>query len=143
MSAKKIIAFFRIISTYVENTLFDLHLQLLVSGSSPHTWRIHFVTRHKHGSSRIISTYVENTHQLRNLPNQDQDHLHIRGEYIYIVFSKKTIKGSSPHTWRIPVSLYESFRRIRIISTYVENTQIVEKYQSSHQDHLHIRGEYM
>ena len=53
-----------------------------------------------------------------------KDHLHIRGEYISIDFPPVLVGGSSPHTWRI-LTVTVLFRpSLRIISTYVENTEL-------------------
>ena len=54
-----------------------------------------------------------------------------------------TLSGSSPHTWRIPVRLPENGDRVRIISTYVENTLLFSMFSPLNKDHLHIRGEYL
>ena len=54
-----------------------------------------------------------------------QDHLHIRGEYLFKAIRGKQCSGSPPHTWRI----------LRVLD--VQALKDV-KYQ----DHLHIRGEY-
>ena len=92
---------FRIISTYVENTMTvhvkpafgrdHLHIRgeylgsyFLSSskiGSSPHTWRIRFINTTTLNSFRIISTYVENTFVWLPKVRLFWDHLHIRGEY--------------------------------------------------------------
>ena len=111
----------RIISTYVENTIWKLqeslqckdHLHIRgeyvpkswskkrKAGSSPHTWRIHEKNLNNCGGCRIISTYVENTLRSNIQNDQDWDHLHIRGEYYTVIRIKKENTGSSPHTWRI------------------------------------------
>ena len=71
-----------------------------------------------------------------------QDHLHIRGEYA-ILAGKATFKvGSSPHTWRILITIDYLILQNRIISTYVENTGDKGVMYYAHEDHLHIRGEY-
>ncbi len=134
---------FRIISTYVENTLNNNHIVVFRKdhlhirgeynftpnisnfelGLSPHTWRILLILIWKNTHLRIISTYVENTSALSSVCFVYKDHLHIRGEYNINTAETNTIKGSSPHTWRIPQS--------------AGNTSRVG------QDHLHIRGEYL
>ena len=50
--------------------------------------------------------------------------------------------GSSPHTWRTLINsgLFKPIERI--ISTYVENTFIIEVNFIIRWDHLHIRGEH-
>ena len=71
-----------------------------------------------------------------------RDHLHIRGEYALSCYIDPGYKGSPPHTWRIlPFTSVRSWR-IRIISTYVENTILAMILAHLVQDHLHIRGEY-
>ena len=54
---------------------------MTLSGSSPHTWRILQDGAEMLGVARIISTYVENTITRSIGAQQDEDHLHIRGEY--------------------------------------------------------------
>ncbi|MBI1699757.1 hypothetical protein HYQ59_1103 [Lactobacillus crispatus] len=93
--------FYRITSTYVENTnlsndqstLSEDHLHIrgeyrvLLSkelsgmGSPPHTWRIHFVVHEQIKKYGITSTYVENTAIDKDSESWGRDHLHIRGEY--------------------------------------------------------------
>ena len=88
----------RIISTYVENTVFyDLILKNIKDhlhirgeylrppsvngselGSSPHTWRILKRSRSQLMKFRIISTYVENTYLCDRRHKAYQDHLHIQ-----------------------------------------------------------------
>ena len=55
---------------------------LIMKGSPPHTWRIHFKMIFEKKPIRITSTYVENTAGIRSLFKMTKDHLHIRGEYI-------------------------------------------------------------
>ena len=71
-----------------------------------------------------------------------QDHLHIRGEYIYYMELVILNLGSPPHTWRIRFDFYGKSTENRITSTYVENTEQRQKRSWRVQDHLHIRGEY-
>ena len=54
-------------------------------GSPPHTWRIPTTkATHKH-YLRITSTYVENTQIKERDKDLNQDHLHIRGEYVVVL----------------------------------------------------------
>ena len=71
-----------------------------------------------------------------------QDHLHIRGEYLFIIIYQRLSMGSPPHTWRILTGLTNFHVRIRITSTYVENTCFSLASIDPAWDHLHIRGEY-
>ena len=139
----------RIISTYVENThryseykelkQDHLHirgeydtsfiLNLAYIGSSPHTWRILAPNFHTIAMIRIISTYVENTLHISLISMIVQDHLHIRGEYIYSAFISFSTSGSSPHTWRIPINDAQKYLSQRIISTYVENTETLPQVE--------------
>ena len=65
---------------------------------------------------------MENTNG-EGISNADaRDHLHIRGEYFGYIKSM--------------------LRKIRITSTYVENTKLFLKKWMNQRDHLHIRGEY-
>ena len=111
-------------------------------GSSPHTWRIPIEFHQNLPADRIISTYVENTSVNLIIFIAYKDHLHIRGEYT--TFSSKELgyMGSSPHTWRIQLSVISMILTERIISTYVENTCILGLLSCTFKDHLHIRGEY-
>ena len=92
-----------ITSTYVENTyriwtcIFrqwdHLHIRgeynnvIFVSrdylGSPPHTWRIPALSTCTWEEMRITSTYVENTELKQFLDVAKEDHLHIRGEYMF------------------------------------------------------------
>ena len=51
-----------------------------------------------------------------------QDHLHIRGEYRFLLIFCFGHPGSPPHTWRIPDMITVTNGATRITSTYVENT---------------------
>ena len=152
----------RIISTYVENTFVSLlthgrfwdHLHIrgeyasqvksedAKDGSSPHTWRILLSDVESLQLTRIISTYVENTGQCNGRSYWIKDHLHIRGEYQLQPLQRQLLPGSSPHTWRIPANYPGEKGNQRIISTYVENTQLRHLVKKKQKDHLHIRGEY-
>ena len=133
----------RIISTYVENTIWKLqeslqckdHLHIRgeyvpkswskkrKAGSSPHTWRILNTELGAIVPDGIISTYVENTTNDDVCSFNDEDHLHIRGEYSKFLRATVTALGSSPHTWRIlPL---KALQKLLV------------------KDHLHIRGEYV
>ncbi len=153
----------RITSTYVENTVVccgysikgkdHLHIRgeymmtlialLMMVGSPPHTWRILW---NKHCSKwylRITSTYVENTLRPSVDAVGDKDHLHIRGEYKTKTAETQASLGSPPHTWRILCHHRSSPYGLRITSTYVENTGIIQLRLAKTWDHLHIRGEYL
>ena len=55
-----------------------------ITGSPPHTWRIHSKTGATSLPERITSTYVENTGTNEGYILLIEDHLHIRGEYQFI-----------------------------------------------------------
>ena len=133
---------FRITSTYVENTpklesryfYYQDHLHIrgeyypnitmiiFDEGSPPHTWRILMKCSFKCGYWRITSTYVENTPSCNTFNARQQDHLHIRGEYLLTNCQMMISIGSPPHTWRILVNVWVFGCPFRITSTYVENT---------------------
>ena len=95
---------FRITSTYVENTVRlikpgafpedHLHIRgeyhlacpfhCSSPGSPPHTWRIQTLISAGTDQTRITSTYVENTLTMEKTVDLERDHLHIRGEYLYL-----------------------------------------------------------
>ena len=114
----------------------------LMLGSSPHTWRILTQYPIEIGDLRIISTYVENTKFRISGIFRHKDHLHIRGEYQSCSSTSIYQLGSSPHTWRIHIDMDKTSGRVRIISTYVENTFFFSVMAITSWDHLHIRGEY-
>ena len=91
---------------------------------------------------RIISTYVENTFNKMSQIKPDRDHLHIRGEYYSSAIAYTSWSISSPHTWRILSTRLLKLQKLRIISTYVENTKSFVIFLLHIWDHLHIRGEY-
>ena len=65
---------------------------------------------------------MENTYGEKKDICDEEDHLHLRGEYVYGDVIQSYRKGSSPLTWRIPIGLILLSVALRIISTYVENT---------------------
>ena len=91
-------------------------------GSPPHTWRILFMMKLQVIVPRITSTYVENTFRFSLYSSQLEDHLHIRGEYGMQFEMFLIMEGSPPHTWRILNFIIKFINRLRITSTYVENT---------------------
>ena len=133
---------FRIISTYVENTKYlrsqlqcyqdhlhlrgeyamTVHIDGLIMGSSPLTWRIPVRSLAHAALHGIISTYVENTLCEQLVKASIRDHLHLRGEYLLCFFINVPLIGSSPLTWRIPFVEIGGNCSFGIISTYVENT---------------------
>ena len=122
--------------------LHDFTFTIFDVGSPPHTWRTLEWKAESNDISRITSTYVENTqHSCQYVPAL-QDHLHIRGEHIYLHIKIRVVKGSPPHTWRTQIDSFVALRNIRITSTYVENTCVLAGVISGYQDHLHIRGEH-
>ncbi|WP_217348210.1 hypothetical protein, partial [Lactobacillus helveticus] len=68
---------------------------------APHTWRIPLIGCPFLLLFGITSTYVENTCSAITPADPEQDHLHIRGEYLLCNYSSGSGTGSPPHTWRI------------------------------------------
>ncbi len=85
---------------------------------------------------------MENTFSCSNAFPVNWDHLHIRGEYDWMVTIQRLQLGSPPHTWRIPLINFFTFSSVGITSTYVENTPRIKSLGWLFWDHLHIRGEY-
>ena len=108
----------------------------------PRTWRIQPRWNGDIDSLGITSTYVENTLNMHLPLMHQQDHLHIRGEYSIVAIVIVSKVGSPPHTWRIQYQPVRLSGRLRITSTYMENTASLYQIQSPKRDHLHIRGEY-
>ncbi len=153
----------RITSTLVENTILIVkkwylnwdHLHIRGEyeklffysksklGSPPHTWRILVAVLYCIEVSRITSTYVENTKTQKVFNRDDEDHLHIRGEYMTSLWKLSSSIGSPPHTWRIQLFVILIPLCVGITSTYVENTDIRNDLIVKVGDHLHIRGEYI
>ena len=100
-------------------------------GSPPHTWRIQRSELSVLGLIRITSTYVENTFFWFPNDSPKEDHLHIRGEYRIRVAINHLSLGSPPHTWRIQIKFADYNPRIRITSTYVENTAFLAQLSSN------------
>ena len=82
-----------------ENSL-DWRVVSDLAGSPPHTWRKRFTFCMWHQLLGITSTYVEKTIMINFVNNDNQDHLHIRGENISPCRSQVSCLGSPPHTWR-------------------------------------------
>ena len=138
----RVLVAYRITSTYVENTYVcllrvfrikdHLHLRgehtvldlacLVCLGSPPLTWRTPNQTVSALQQTRITSTYVENTEQLNDIFPLFEDHLHLRGEHLFLHDFSPFVRGSPPRTWRTLIVWSGFFCVIRITSTYVENT---------------------
>ena len=115
-------------------------------GSSPHTWGIRHSglmrTKHSpvhphirgiygHGPGegqcpiRFIPTYVGYTFVTSATAPANPVHPHIRGVYTACLGLSAPGRGSSPHTWGIPVQFRVPKARIRFIPTYVGYTDSV------------------
>ena len=132
----------RITSTYVENTQWKptklcltwdhLHLRGEHSalylrqgkslGSPPLTWRTLNKSVSDLSDTGITSTYVENTATPKIIITLARDHLHLRGEHHNFFLARSSLTGSPPLTWRTHCKTTITQDRIRITSTYVENT---------------------
>ena len=86
---------------------------------------------------------MENTEIAHVLNDNQQDHLHIRGEHTISRATALTAMGSPPHTWRTHCCLLSGLIQSRITSTYVENTALSCNRLALGRDHLHIRGEHL
>ena len=91
-------------------------------GSPPHTWGILQLISARSIQLGITPTYMGNTFIFHQLPDTNEDHPHIHGEYQFKKRLVKTAMGSPPHTWGIPARLVWVATRA--------------------QDHPHIHGEY-
>ena len=111
-------------------------------GSPPHAWRIPVLQLNRYTNIGITSTCVENTLTLEIFRREDEDHLHMRGEYLALAIASFEVKGSPPHAWRILYELRPYQTDLRITSTCVENTSWLPCRQIQERDHLHMRGEY-
>ena len=56
-------------------------ISIVFQGSPPHAWRIPAVGTKNTAQLGITSTCVENTPDGADIKTQDEDHLHMRGEY--------------------------------------------------------------
>ena len=70
-------------------------------GSPPHVWRIRDGVAGGVCGVGITSTCVENTNYMLGGALSIEDHLHMCGEYVALVFLRLYKVGSPPHTWRI------------------------------------------
>ena len=111
------------------------------SGSPPHTWRKLDRFETKYHMIGITSTYMEKTLSTLIHCQRSWDHLHIRGENVWIKHTLKKRLGSPPHTWRKRILSMSNRFLCRITSTYVEKTKQPVSPVDKVQDHLHIRGE--
>ena len=91
-------------------------------GSPPHVWRIHDEVYSSNERKGITSTCVENTKTQKVFNRDDEDHLHMCGEYLPLSSFGTCILGSPPHVWRIRDKDMQKEYNKRITSTCVENT---------------------
>ena len=106
-------------------------------------WRIHKNLIILARKIRITSTCVENTRLKRIALGNQQDHLHMCGEYLYNTGELAPGQGSPPHVWRIHDEHFKIWQTGRITSTCVENTHRNHPIQCFLEDHLHMCGEYI
>ena len=81
--------------------------------------------------------------QVSKYPCGYWDHLHLRGEHYLNRLLILKMMGSSPLTWRTLLRTKLPTHWKRIISTYVENTNICVAIPVVGWDHLHLRGEHL
>ena len=71
-----------------------------------------------------------------------KDHPHLRGEYSTGGGTSQSCSGSPPLAWGIRKVNKISNPNLRITPTCVGNTESVEFFNFSTEDHPHLRGEY-
>ena len=113
-----------------------------IGGSSPHTWGI--PKRHSRGGCRLrfIPTYVGHTHANNPAISRCTVHPHIREAYSGPLGAAVAGRGSSPHTWGIPIPSPWSKRPARFIPTYVGHTTPWRSFCPARPVHPHLRGAY-
>ena len=74
-------------------------------------------------------------------PDEDQKHLHIRGENFFSLANAVSAKETPPHTWRKSSLGFFQLMRTRNTSTYVEKILQRSVRKRFIWKHLHIRGE--
>ena len=111
-------------------------------GSPPHTWGILQLISARSIQLGITPTYMGNTFIFHQLPDTNEDHPHIHGEYIWYLDAAAWDKGSPPHTWGILVVTKPETGEKRITPTYMGNTCSQYTGRHSVKDHPHIHGEY-
>ena len=112
-------------------------------GSPPHVWRIHDEVYSSNERKGITSTCVENTKTQKVFNRDDEDHLHMCGEYCKGSWLNGHGLGSPPHVWRIRLVIIGHSPDDGITSTCVENTYRCHLLALAYQDHLHMCGEYV
>ena len=71
---------------HLRGEYWEIKLQTKIDeGSSPLTWRIRIDNAANVVQVGIISTYVENTGKSLSYGTVVQDHLHLRGEYCFLL----------------------------------------------------------
>ena len=88
----------------------------------PRTWRRQVPLADSSSFWRNTSTDVEKTCQLTWEPNQQQKHLHGRGEDSVVRMESGTLAETPPRTWRRPNAVFEAVCRAGNTSTDVEKT---------------------
>ena len=111
-------------------------------GSSPHTWGIPASETGTHSPQRFIPTYVGHTRSRSGAVFCSTVHPHIRGAYSSCSSTLQINRGSSPHTWGIPIISIVSSRSWRFIPTYVGHTLSSTNPNAVPPVHPHIRGAY-
>ena len=132
----------RFIPTYVGHTSVSVSVPVSLSGSSPHTWGIHFTPQGWTVNVRFIPTYVGHTNLTQYDTGNYAVHPHIRGAY---GSSPRRRWGSAVHP-HIRGAYYQgaTVQRTcgRFIPTYVGHTHFRASARALISVHPHIRGAY-
>ena len=108
--------------------------------TSPHAWSKLLSMMTSTVSSRNISTCVEQTNQLPYILSLFQKHLHMRGANRESAFLASVSEETSPHAWSKRQQSRSISRKIRNISTCVEQTAAEAELKRRLEKHLHMRG---
>ena len=138
-------------------------LDMILTGSPPHTWGILLASKSMNFCVRITPTYMGNTNCSAFGKIGTKDHPHIHGEYHDFVYGKVAQLGITPTYMGNTFGGHFSFVRfgdhphihgeyyweedpalgeVRITPTYMGNTKEIRSNGSMVRDHPHIHGEY-
>ena len=108
--------------------------------TSPHAWSKHARQEHPSPALGNISTCVEQTIWVKDLLNESQKHLHMRGANLPASKHDDLLRETSPHAWSKRLSLTLFLVEARNISTCVEQTSVCNPASGGRWKHLHMRG---
>jgi len=119
----------------------NLHLRIVLWGSSPRVWGRRFKKEKKIGKDRFIPTCVGKAEQTANTASLSTVHPHVCGEGLSLRPKWQIRNGSSPRVWGRLNTQSHAGNRPRFIPTCVGKASVTRLKSATLSVHPHVCGE--